>query len=123
ATFAGGDSIGPLTFVSTNLYRSLESVLLRTAFDTYFNNVAIVGGNYVPGDELKVHRQVFGATRPPRFTTYASQASMVSAFRTAFVIRGGNTRPWEVINLCVGSPSPCNSNHSVVLTRVTGGRV
>lgn len=121
ATFAGGASIGPLTFVSTNLYRSLESVLLQTAFDTYFNQV--IGASYTPGAELKVHRQVFGPTRPPRFTTYTSPSSMVSAFRTAFVTRGGNTRPWESVNLCTGNPAVSCGNHNVVLTRVTGGRV
>lgn len=125
ATFAGGDSIGPLTFLSTSLYKSLDSVLLQTAFDQYFTKKAIVNGNYMPGDELKVHRQVFGTLRPPRLVTYAAKNSRIVAFRKAFVTKGGNTRPWEIINLCTGisaSPNTCG-NHSVVLTRVTGGRV
>jgi hypothetical protein len=49
---------------------------------------------------------------------------MISAFRKAFITGGGNTRRWEIINLCVGNPSPsCSGNHTVVLTRATGGRV
>lgn len=123
ATFAGGDSIGPLTFVSTNLYRSLESVLLQTAFDTYFNTTAQTGGNYQPGDELKLHRQLFGAKRPPRYATWMSQASKTKAFRKAFIEKGGNTRTWEIVNLCTGNPATSCGNHSVVLTRVKGGRV
>jgi peptidoglycan hydrolase-like protein with peptidoglycan-binding domain len=123
ATFAGGDSIGPLTFKSTNLYRSLESVLLQTAFDTYFSTVAI-RGSYTPGDELKVHRQVFGATRPPTTATWGTSAQMVAAFRKAFVTNGGTTRPFEIINLCVGAAQPsCIGNHCIVLSRVQNGRV
>lgn len=123
ATFAGGASIGPLTFKSTNLYRSLESVLLQTAFDTYFTTVAI-SGSYTPGDELKVHRQVFGATRPPANATWGTKATMVAAFRKAFITNGGTTRPFEIINLCVGATTPsCLGNHTVVLSRVLNGRV
>lgn len=123
-TFAGGDTIGPLTFASTNLYRSLESVLLQTAFDTHFSTKARSGGSYTPGDELKVHRQVFGADRPPKFATWGSTASKTAAFRKAFVTNGGNTRPFEIVNLCVGSTSPsCVGNHTVVLSRVLNGRV
>lgn len=123
ATFAGGDSIGPLTFTSTNLYRSLESVLLQTAFDRYFKTTAR-SGSYQPGDELKVHRQVFGATRPPKTATWESSAKMIAAFRKAFVTSGGTTRPFEIINLCVGAATPsCIGNHTVVLSRVQGGRV
>jgi outer membrane protein OmpA-like peptidoglycan-associated protein len=121
-TFAGGDSIGPLTFRSTSLYKSLESVLLQTAFDTYFSTSAR-SGKYTPGDELKVHRQVFGPTRPPRFATYTSKSSRVAAFRKAFIINGGTTRPAEIINLCTGNPSGTCGNHTVVLTRVANGRV
>jgi len=125
ARFAGGDSIGPLTFKSTNLYKSLESVLLQTAFEDYFNTKAIRQGSYAPGDELKVHRQIFGPTRPPRFATYHPKSAMVQAFRKAFITNGGNTRRWEIVNLCAGSTSPsCGKrNHSVVLTRVASGRV
>lgn len=123
ATFAGGDTIGPLTFTSTNLYRSLESVLLQTAFDRYFDTTAR-SGSYQPGDELKVHRQVFGSTRPPTTATWQSSAKMVAAFRKAFVTGGGTTRPFEIINLCVGAASPtCIGNHTVVLSRVQSGRV
>ena len=122
-TFAGGDSIGPLTFASTNLYRSLESVLLQTAIDRHFSNSAR-SGNYNPGDELKVHRQVFGAARPPKHATWGSAANMRDAFRKAFVTSGGNTRPFEIVNLCVGSTTPsCVGNHTVILSRVQGGRV
>lgn len=127
ATFAGGHSVGPLTFASTNLYRSLESVLLQTAFDRYFSTTARSGnpgGTYRPGDELKVHRQVFGATRPPKTATWGTAAQKTAAFRKAFVTNGGNTRPFEIINLCVGSTTPsCTGNHTVVLSRVEGGRV
>jgi hypothetical protein len=123
-TFAGGATHGPLTFVSTSLYKSLESVLLQTAFDTYFSSV-FSGGSYTPGDELKVHRQVFGASRPPKKVTWWPASSRSAAFFKAFVLFGGNTRPWELINLCTGNPSTPTScgNHSVVLTRVTNGRV
>jgi hypothetical protein len=123
ATFAGGDSIGPLTFISTSLYKSLDSVLLQTAFDRYFDTKAI-SGTYVPGDELKVHRQVFGPSRPPSYATY-TRPGMVAAFRSAFVTNDGNTKPWEIINLCVGNPTTLDScgNHTVVLTRVINGRV
>src|SRR4029450_4717862 len=69
ATFAGGVRVGPLTFRSTNLYRSLESVVLQTALDTYFNQVISAAGGYRAGQELIVHRQVFGATRPPKSST------------------------------------------------------
>ncbi|MBV9328160.1 MAG: peptidoglycan-binding protein [Chloroflexi bacterium] len=120
-TFPGGDTIGPLEFRSTSLYKSLESVLLQTAFDTFFKTRAIVG-SYTPGDELKVHRQVFGLTRPPRYATYQSRAAMTAAFRRAFVINGGNTRLWEIANLCTGSQPQCG-NHCVVVTRCTNGRV
>lgn len=127
ATFAGGDSIGPLTFVSTNLYRSLESILLQTAFDRYFSTTATAGnpgGSYQPGDELKVHRQVFGAARPPSTATWQSTTQMVAAFRKAFITNGGNTRPFEIVNLCVGAATPsCLGNHTVVLSRVQNNRV
>lgn len=127
ARFAGGARIGPLRFVSTSLYKSLDSVLLQTAFDTYFRRVAIgrnPGGRYIPGDELEVHRQVFGARRPPRNATYGNRNRMVRAFRRAFVTRGGNTRRPEIINLCVGNPTPrCQGNHTVLLTRIANGRV
>ena len=88
-TFAGGDTPGALRFLSTNLYRSLESVLLQTAFDTYFRGKARGPSGYVPGDELKLHRQVFGPARPPRNTT--SGSGKIAAFRKAFVTSGGNT--------------------------------
>jgi hypothetical protein len=120
-TFPGGDSMGPLKFRSTSLYKSLESVLLQTAFDTYFNTRAI-SGSYKPGDELKVHRQVFGPTRPPRYATYQSRAAITAAFRKAFVTNGGNTRLWEIANLCTGRQPQCG-NHCVVVTRCTNGRV
>jgi hypothetical protein len=123
ATFAGGVSVGPLTFRSTNLYRSLESVLLQTAFDTYFNQVISAAGGYRAGQELIVHRQVFGATRPPKSSTGFRSSDIVAKFRTAFVTSGGTTRSPELINLCTGVPSVSCGNHSVVLTRVTGGRV
>ena len=122
-TFPGGITIGPLTFVSTNLYRSLESVLLQTAFDTYFNQVINAAGAYSPGQELVVHRQAFGATRPPKKFTGFRSSDIVARFRTAFVTSGGTTRPPEIINLCTGVPSTNCGNHTVVLTRVTGGRV
>ena len=122
-TFAGGDKIGPLTFKSTSLYKSLESVLLQTAFDTYFNTKAIVSGNYRPGDELKVHRQVFGAARPPKSFTAGTKAQNTAALLKAFVTSGGNTTRPEIINLCTGNPSGSCGNHTVVLTRITGGRV
>jgi hypothetical protein len=121
-TFLGGDKIGPLTFSSNSLYKSLDSVLLQTAFDTYFNTKAMSGGNYTPGDELKVHRQVFDADRPPKFATFDSK--VISAFRKAFVTSGGNTKKWELINLVVNVPNPnWVGHHSVVLTRVANGRV
>lgn len=122
-TFAGGHSIGPLTFASTSLYKSLDSVLLQTAFDTYFRNRAIVGGNYAPGDELKVHRQIFGPNRPPRRFTDAWSSNAKAAFGRAFVTDGGTTRLPEIINLCTGNPVANCLNHSVVLTRIQGGRV
>ncbi|HEY7204167.1 MAG TPA: hypothetical protein VIA61_07725 [Methylomirabilota bacterium] len=122
ATFAGGVSVGPLTFRSTNLYRSLESVLLQTAFDTYFNQVITAAGGYRAGQELIVHRQVFGATRPPKSSTGFRSSDIVAKFRTAFVTGGGSTRAPELINLCTGVPSVKCGNHSVVITRVTGGR-
>lgn len=123
-TFAGGATHGPLTFVSTSLYKSLESVLLQTAFDTYFNGV-FSGGSYTPGDELKVHRQVFGASRPPKKVSWTPASVRAAAFFKAYVLSGGNTRPWELINLCTGNPSTPSScgNHSVVLTRLANGRV
>ena len=121
-TFAGGDSIGPLTFKSTSLFKSLDAVLLQTAFDTYFKTKAR-SISYRPGDELKVHRQVFGATRPPKKSTFGSSATLVKAFRTAFG-PSGNTRMPEIINICAGNNAPCgNFNHTVVITRATGGRV
>lgn len=123
ATFAGGVSVGPLTFRSTNLYRSLESVLLQTAFDTYFNQLINAAGAYSPGQELLVHRQVFGATRPPKNSTGFRSSDIIAKFRTAFVTSGGTTRPPEIINLCTGVPSTNCGNHTVVITRVTGGRV
>jgi hypothetical protein len=97
-------------------------VLLQTAFDRYFKTKAR-SGSYKPGDELKVHRQVFGASRPPKYVTWSSRGAMIMAFLRAFVAGGGNTRPWELINLCTGNPKTSCGNHSVVLTRVTGGRV
>lgn len=121
--FPGGVSIGPLPFKSTSLYKSLESVLLQTAFDTYFNQVIAAGGGYSPGQELTVHRQVFGASRPPKHATGFRSSDIVSKFRRAFVTNGGTTRPPESINLCTGTPGPGCGNHAVVLTRVRGGRV
>jgi hypothetical protein len=120
-TFAGGHRVGPLTFKSTSLYKSLESVLLQTAFDTYFRGTAIAPSGYVPGDELKVHRQVFGRDRAPRQAT--SGSGKTAAFRRAFITNGGNVRPWELVNLCTGNPAVSCGNHSVVLTRVRGRRV
>ena len=120
-TFAGGDTPGALRFLSTNLYRSLESVLLQTAFDTYFRGKARGPSGYVPGDELKLHRQVFGPARPPRNTT--SGSGKIAAFRKAFVTSGGNTPRWEIVNLCTGNPATNCGNHTVVLTRVRAGRV
>ena len=122
-TFPGGVSVGPLTFVSTNLYRSLESVLLQTACDTYFKQVRAAAGGYRAGQELVVHRQVFGATRPPKQSTGFRSSDIVAKFRTAFVTSGGTTRAPEIVNLCTGVPGPKCGNHCVVLTRVTGGRV
>ena len=121
-TFAGGGSIGPLTFVSTNLYRSLESVLLQTAFDTYFRQLRTAAGGYRAGQELTVHRQVFGASRPPTHSTGFRSSDIVSRFRRAFVTGGGTTRVPELVNLCTGTPATSCGNHSVVITRVTGGR-
>jgi hypothetical protein len=122
-TFPGGDSIGPLTFVSTSLYKSLDGVLLQTAFDNYFSTKAIIG-NYKVGDELKVHRQVFGLKRPPRNATGWPRNAMTAEFRKAFITKGGNTRLPEIINICVGGYNPnCAGNHSVVLTRIKSGRV
>ncbi len=121
-TFAGGASVGPLTFKSTNLYRSLESVLLQTAIDTYFNQV--IGTSYKAGQhELAVHRQVFGASRPPKQATGFRSSDIVAKFRRAFVTGGGTTRPPEIVNLCTGVPGTNCGSHCVVLTRVTGGRV
>jgi hypothetical protein len=117
--FAGSDTIGPLSFVSTSLYKSLDSVLLQNAFDGYFKTKARSGGKYVPGDELKVHRQVFGLKYPPKIATYGS--NKISAFRNAFV--NGNARRPELINLCTGDPSVSCGNHSVALTRVLNKRV
>ena len=121
-TFAAGDSIGPLTFVSTSLYKSLDSVLLQTAFDRYFKTKAR-SGSYQPGDELKVHRQVFGPSRPPRQPTSDTMLARMAAFFKAFVVKGGNTPPFEIVNLCTGDPDVQCGNHTVVLTRVTTGRV
>ena len=121
-TFAGGDVIGPLTFKSTSLYKSLDAVLLQTAFDTYFNTRAI-SGSYQPGDELKVHRQVFGPKRPPRYATYDTFLAKLLAFFKAFITKGGNTPLWEIVNLCTGNPNISCGNHSVVVTRVINGRV
>lgn len=121
-TFAGGASVGSLTFRSTSLYKSLESVLLQTAIDTYFNQV--IGASYKAGQhELAVHRQVFGASRPPKQATGFRSSDIVAKFRRAFVTGGGTTRPLEIVNLCTGVPGPNCGNHTVVLTRVTGGRV
>ncbi|MGA1864675.1 MAG: peptidoglycan-binding protein [bacterium] len=122
-TFAGGDSVGPLTFLSTSLYKSLDSVLLQTAFDTYFRKKAMTGGVYTPGDELKLHRQVFGLRRPPKFVTYETKEKRVKAFRKAFIEGGGTTRLWEIVNLCTGEPAISCGNHTVAITRISGGRV
>ena len=121
-TFAGGDKIGPLTLTSTSLYKSLDSVLLQTAFDRYFDTTAR-SGSYKPGDELKVHRQVFGANRPPRHSTSGAAFSKMMAFFKAFLVKSGTTRLPEILNLCTGDPSSNCGNHTVVLTRITGGRV
>jgi hypothetical protein len=98
-------------------------VLLQTAF--YYSYIVQVRGGrtyYNKGDELLVHRQVFGAARPPKYATYGS--GVISAFRKAFVTNGGNTPKWEVINLTVTVPDPSwTGHHSVVITRVLNGRV
>jgi len=121
-TFPGGASVGPLTFVSTSLYKSLESVLLQTVVDTYFNQVIAGAEGYRAGQELIVHRQVFGVSRPPKQATGFRSGDIVSKFRRAFVTGGGTTRPPEIVNLCTGAPSTNCGNHCVVLTRVTGRR-
>jgi hypothetical protein len=123
-TFPGGDKSTPPKFLSTSLYKSLDSVLLQTAFDHYFAKTAIVGDKYKVGDELKVHRQVFGSKYPPRNATGWTRDAMTAAFRKAFITKGGNTRMPEIINICVGGYNPnCTGNHTVVLSRIKNGRV
>jgi hypothetical protein len=122
-TFPGGGKIGPLRFVSTSLYKSLESVLLQTAFDTYFKQVISSAGGYSPGQELTVHQQVFGNSRPPKYSSGFRSSDIVSKFRRAFVTGGGTIKPWEIVNLCTGTPATNCGNHTVVLTRITSGRV
>jgi peptidoglycan hydrolase-like protein with peptidoglycan-binding domain len=121
-TFAGGANTGVLTFKNTSLYKSLDSVLLQTAFDTYFKTKAFVGGKYTPGDELKVQREVFGYSRPPKYAT--SGTDKITQFRKAFITKGGNTRKWELINIVVNVPDAnWTGHHSVVISRFLNGRV
>jgi peptidoglycan hydrolase-like protein with peptidoglycan-binding domain len=121
-TFAGGGKTGVLTFKNTSLYKSLDSVLLQTAFDTYFKTKAFTGGKYKPGDELKVQREVFGYARPPKYAT--SGTDKITQFRKAFITKGGNTRKWELINIVVNVPDAnWTGHHSVVISRFLNGRV
>ncbi len=118
--FLGRDTVGPLVFRSTSLYKSLDSVLLQTAFDTYFRSKARSGMNYSYGDELKVFRQVFGpGYRVPTKAAWGS--NKVTVFRE-YYLRGKGHRP-ELINICTGNPAIACGNHSVVLTRIRNKRV